>query len=169
MIRISGIVKESIVDGPGLRYTIFTQGCPHRCEGCHNPHTFDFNGGYEIEIKEILSQIDSNPLLSGVTFSGGEPVSQIKALLPLARAIKERGLSIILYSGYLFEEILLKRDGRNFLSYVDILVDGRFEIDKRSLELDFKGSKNQRVIDVAKSIAEDSVVIYDFSDMTIPL
>ena len=163
-IRIAGVVQDSIVDGPGLRYVIFTQGCPHRCEGCHNPQTFDYDGGYEVDVDKLLEDIDKNPILDGVTFSGGEPVIQAEALLPLAKAVKDRGLHLMLYSGYTFEQILEIKAGAKLLRYVDILVDGPFEQDKKSLDLAFRGSLNQRVIDVPKSLKKGQVVLYNFDE-----
>ena len=102
-LRIAGIEPESFVDGPGIRMTIFTQGCHHNCPGCQNPQTHDFNGGHFIDIEEILSMIDENPLLDGITFSGGDPMDQALALVPLAREIKERGLNLVIFTGYTFE------------------------------------------------------------------
>ena len=161
-LRIAATVQDSIVDGPGLRYVVFTQGCPHRCEGCHNPDTFDYDGGYEVDVDELVVDIDKNPILDGVTFSGGEPVIQADALLPLAKAVKDRGLHLMLYSGYTFEQILKIKAGAKLLGYVDILVDGPFELDKKSLDLTFRGSFNQRVIDVPKSLKKRQAVLYDF-------
>ncbi|MDD3766634.1 MAG: anaerobic ribonucleoside-triphosphate reductase activating protein [Eubacteriales bacterium] len=161
-LRIAATVQDSIVDGPGLRYVVFTQGCPHRCEGCHNPDTFDYDGGYEVDVDELVGDIDKNPILDGVTFSGGEPVIQADALLPLAKAVKDRGLHLMLYSGYTFEQILKIKAGAKLLGYVDILVDGPFELDKKSLDLTFRGSFNQRVIDVPKSLKKRQAVLYDF-------
>ena len=164
MLRIFGTASESIVDGPGLRYAIFTQGCPHMCEGCHNPKSHDINGGYDIETAELLQQIDKNPLLDGVTLSGGEPILQAKELQPLAAAVKQRGLSLILYSGYTFEEIQSIEHGTELLVYTDILVDGKFDIKKRSLDLTFRGSSNQRIIDVQRSLEEGCTVLCSFDD-----
>lgn len=149
-IRIAGIVDDSIVDGPGIRLTIFLQGCPHHCPGCHNPHTHDFNGGYLCCLDDILKQIDQNPLLSGVTFSGGEPFCQAKDVLPLAEAIKKRGLTLVVYSGYYFEELIQKGEHdsavKNLLTLCDILIDGPFFIQERDLTLKYRGSKNQRLL-----------------------
>ena len=160
LIRIAGTVSESIVDGPGIRYTIFTQGCPHHCEGCHNPETHDFNGGRLADTDKIYAHIVANPLLKGVTFSGGEPFCQPAPLYELARKIK---LDIMSYTGFTFEQLVEKsktdEDVKNLLSVVDILVDGKFVLSERSLELRFKGSKNQRIIDCRKSIESGSVVI----------
>lgn len=151
MLRVAELINDSIVDGPGLRFTIFTQGCPHHCEGCHNPQTHDPAGGYEISAEAVMDKIKENPLLDGVTFSGGEPFLQAKELLPIARAVKDMGMNVIAYSGFTFEELLKIKDAAELLHYVDILIDGRFVLAERSLELRFRGSKNQRVLDVKRS------------------
>ena len=104
-IRMAGVIRESIVDGPGLRFVVFAQGCPHGCPGCHNPATHDFNGGKDCALEKILAAIDQNPLLDGVTFSGGEPMCQPEAFCNLAVGIKERGLNLIIYTGYTYEEL----------------------------------------------------------------
>lgn len=160
-LRISGCVNDSIVDGPGLRYTIFTQGCPHHCPGCHNPQTHDFKGGKLVNIKNISKEIKANPLLSGVTFSGGEPFLQAKKLIPLAKEIKAMGLEIACYTGFLFEELFSSKveGGQELLKYIDVLIDGKFVLNQRSLELMFKGSKNQRTICVPKSLESGKVVL----------
>lgn len=159
-VRIAGVVRESIVDGPGLRFVVFTQGCPHHCPGCHNPQSHDFNGGYDCELGKILDAIDKNPLLSGVTLSGGEPFCQAQALLPLAQAVKSRGLGVMAYSGWTFEELLQLKDPavRQLLEYCDILVDGRYEESLRDLTLRFRGSSNQRLLDVPASLCEGQAV-----------
>ena len=101
-LRLAGVMRESIVDGPGIRMTIFGQGCPHHCEGCHNPETHDPNGGYISHPENILKAISENPLLQGVTFSGGEPFFQAEAFSELGEEIKKRGLHIVTYSGRVF-------------------------------------------------------------------
>ena len=164
MLRISGIVDESIVDGPGFRLTVFNHGCPNKCDGCHNPETHDPSGGYDIETDEILNRIDKNPLLDGITLSGGEPLLQAEKLVPLARSVKERNLSVVVYSGYIFEEIIKNEQWLKLMRFTDILVDGRFEKDKRSLDLLFRGSSNQRVIDVKKSLESGEVKLYIFDN-----
>jgi anaerobic ribonucleoside-triphosphate reductase activating protein len=156
-IRLAGVIRQSIVDGPGLRLTVFTQGCPHNCPGCHNPQTHDFAGGYDSSAERVLAEYDKNPLLKGITISGGEPVCQAAGLIPLAEGIKTRGGDVILYSGYTFEE-LLERSAEDeavetLLGLTDILIDGRFELDKRDLNRRFRGSGNQRILDVGKSLA----------------
>ncbi|MFA9382089.1 MAG: anaerobic ribonucleoside-triphosphate reductase activating protein [Acetanaerobacterium sp.] len=154
-LRISGIVEESSVDGPGLRYTLFTQGCPHACPGCHNPQTHSFEGGRMVDIEDILKAIEENPLLRGVTFSGGEPFSQAAPLAVLAGRIHERTtLNVLTYTGYTWEELLQHEDPavRALLEQTDVLIDGRYLEAQRDLTLRFRGSANQRVIDVKKSL-----------------
>lgn len=162
-IRIADIVNDSIVDGPGIRLTIFVQGCTHKCRNCHNPSTHDLNGGKVIEISEILKSIDENILLDGVTFSGGEPLLQVQPLAELAEEIKKRNLNLIVYTGYTWEEIIKnKKKYINLLKYVDFLIDGLFVEQLKSLELNFKGSSNQRTIDVQKSLNCGDIVLYEF-------
>ena len=152
--RIAGIANDSIVDGPGLRLTVFAQGCPHRCPGCHNPQTHDFAGGSEGDTDEIIAKIRKNPLLDGVTLSGGEPFCQPEACAEIARAARALGLNVWSYSGYTFEEITERgtEAQKALLRELDVLVDGRFELEKRSLECRFRGSSNQRLIDVPASL-----------------
>lgn len=159
-LRVSGIVNDSITDGPGLRLTVFVQGCDKSCEGCHNPETQCFEGGKEMNVDEIFSMIVKNPLLSGVTLSGGEPFCQAKQLIPLARKVKEEGLELAAYTGNVFEELLTCRDKdvKKLASLCDIIVDGPFVLGKRNLNLKFRGSENQRIIDVAQSLAKGAVV-----------
>lgn len=155
-LRISGIEPESIVDGPGIRYVVFVQGCPHHCPGCHNPQTHDFKGGHEQTPEKILDEIRKNPLLSGVTFSGGEPFCQPEALAELGKEIKKMGLNLVCYSGYTFEELLKKAEIEpavlELLKLSDILIDGRFLLEEKSLMLKFRGSRNQRVLNVPASL-----------------
>lgn len=149
-VRVAGIVKESIVDGPGLRFAVFSQGCPRRCKGCHNEAAHDFEGGYERELAGILEEIDADPLLSGVTFTGGEPFCRPKEFFKLGAAVKARGLTIVAYSGYTLEELqemaAKNEDIKRLLGIVDYLVDGPFILEERDLTLDFRGSRNQRFI-----------------------
>ncbi len=164
-LRIAGTVNDSIVDGPGIRFTIFTQGCPHRCEGCHNPQTHDFNGGEDVTLESLLEKIKGNPLLDGVTYSGGEPFCQARQLYELGLEIKKLGMDIVTYTGYTFEYLTEHSDDENFygklLSVTDILVDGRFELAKRDILLRFRGSSNQRLIDVPKSLEAGKVIEAD--------
>lgn len=159
LLRISGVINDSIVDGPGLRLAVFGQGCPHNCPGCHNPETHDYNGGYEADIDAVALTALENPLLDGVTFTGGEPFVQAEAFAALAEAIKAAvpELTVLVYTGYRWEELAQMEEAKRLLELADYLVDGRFEADKRSLELMFKGSSNQRFIDVKKSLATGAI------------
>ncbi len=162
-IRIAGTVSDSIVDGVGIRYTIFTQGCPHHCEGCHNPQTHDFDGGYDITLAELYQNISKNILLDGVTFSGGEPFCQAEKLFILGTEVKKKlGLNIVAYSGYTFEYLLEHANEENYyrklLEICDILVDGKFVMELKSYEVKFRGSTNQRIIDVRKSLDSGKTV-----------
>lgn len=154
-IRLAGIIRESIVDGPGIRFTVFCQGCPHGCEGCHNPETHDFAGGSDCSIDKLIAEIDKNPLLAGVTFSGGEPFCQPEGFVSLGRKIKERGLNITTFSGYTLEKLeemaVQNADVGKLLELTDILIDGPFVKEMRDLTLQFRGSSNQRVIDMNKT------------------
>ena len=157
MIRIAGVIRESIVDGAGLRFVVFTQGCPHNCKGCHNPQTHDPDGGYDVSVERILEEFYKNPLLKGITISGGEPILQAKALIPLLKDIKGGNKSVnydvVLYTGYLVETLLKMADPviDELLSYCDIVIDGRFIQAEKDLTLTFRGSRNQRIIDMNKT------------------
>lgn len=164
-LRIAGIVKDSVVDGPGLRFVIFTQGCPHNCLGCHNPETHDPMGGKIINAGELMEIISKARLIRGVTFSGGEPFLQAKALVYLADMIRARGLNIVTYTGYTFEQLMTRsisdNDIKELLYKTDILVDGPFQLEKRDLRLAFRGSANQRLINVADSLKNERVVLWE--------
>src|SRR5690554_361541 len=155
MLRVAGILEESIVDGPGIRFVIFTQGCRHNCLGCHNMHTHSFHDGKMLSIESIITKVQENPLLDGVTFSGGEPFEQAKVLSDLSMELKKMGHNIITYTGYTYEYIVEnaeKSEGwKGLLHNTDILIDGPFEIKKRNLGLRFRGSENQRIIDVKET------------------
>lgn len=151
-IRISGTVQDSVVDGPGLRFAVFTQGCPHRCPGCHNPETHDPLGGRMVHTRALIDQMRENPLLGGLTLSGGEPFTQPEACLSLARGAKALGLDVWVYSGSSYEELSLRGGAaRELLLACDVLVDGPFILEERSLQLKFRGSGNQRLIDLAET------------------
>ena len=164
-LRLFGCVNDSIVDGSGLRYSIFVQGCYHNCLGCHNPESHDVNGGYLKDIEEILKEIDENPLLDGVTLSGGEPMLQVEALIELSKEIKKRNLNIVLYSGYTYEQIINDVNKKRLLELCDMLVDGKFELEKRSLSLLYRGSSNQRLINVQESLKQNRIIEYDESEI----
>ena len=163
MLKISGIVPESIVDGKGIRYVIFTQGCPHHCPGCHNPQTHDFAGGRPADTEQILREISENPLLRGVTFSGGEPFCQPEPLAALAREIHRMRLDVTVYTGYTLEELwaMHNPDVDSLLDQTDLLIDGRFELALRDLTLRFRGSSNQRLIDMNKTRESGCIVTED--------
>ena len=151
-MKIAGTVQDSIVDGPGLRFAVFAQGCPHGCAGCHNPETHDINGGEEKSVAGIIAEMKKNPLTDGLTLSGGEPFLQAADCAAIARAAKADGLNVWTYSGWTYEQLCDKARGDEavaaLLELTDVLVDGRFEQSKRSLELRFRGSSNQRIIDM---------------------
>ncbi len=163
-IRVSGIIPESIVDGPGIRFVLFVQGCPHHCPGCHNPDTHDFAGGYDLDFEDILVQIKREPVF-GVTFSGGEPFAQAEALLPLAEEIKKLGIHLMIYTGYTFEQLTQSSNEHihKLLRLADVLVDGRFMLEQKSLTLRFRGSANQRVIDLPETFKQEKIVISRYS------
>ena len=147
-LRIAGIVDDSIVDGEGGRLTVFTQGCPHHCHGCHNPQTWSLDGGHEVDTEEIVQKLKENPLLSGITFSGGEPFLQPAPLADLARAAHSLGLDVWSYTGFTLEELEKRTDAQQLLNEVDMLVDGPYVEALRDLTLRFRGSSNQRIIDL---------------------
>lgn len=168
-LRIAGTVKDSSVDGPGIRYVIFTQGCPHHCPGCHNPQTHDFAGGEDADVERILEEIFQNPMVSGVTFSGGEPFCQADALAEIAEVIKEKGKHLMIYTGYLLEQLQkMENPGvKRLLELADIIVDGPFILEEKNLTLAFRGSENQRVIDMVKTRNSGEIVLYrsDYDDL----
>lgn len=160
LMRIAGLANDSIVDGPGLRLTVFTQGCPHHCPGCHNPQSHDFAGGKLCDTGEILEIMHDNTLLDGITLSGGEPFAQAEACAELARAAHDAGLSVWCYTGYIFEELLQgKPEWLELMSNIDVLVDGPFVLSQRTLEAHFRGSSNQRIIDVQQSLRTGKTVL----------
>ena len=150
-LRVAGVIEESIVDGPGIRFVLFLQGCRLRCPGCQNPHTWDFEGGTLVPADEVLARIRSNPLARGVTFSGGEPFEQAEALLPLAEELKEQGYHLMAFTGYTMEQLLQKPECEALLEKLDLLVDGPFIEAQKSLDLRFRGSRNQRILNIPAS------------------
>lgn len=159
-IRIAGTISESIVDGPGMRYVIFTQGCPHGCPGCHNPETHDFNGGTEMTTEALLADIEKNRFIKAVTFSGGDPLSQPAPLAEIAQTLKKRGYHLMAYTGFTFEALMASEDPavHDLLAQLDLLVDGPFILAKRNIDLRFRGSANQRILDVPASLAAQEAV-----------
>lgn len=160
-MRIYGLVQDSIVDGPGFRFSCFVQGCPHHCPGCHNPDSHDFDSGTEMTTAEVISKMLSNPLTDGLTLSGGEPFSQAGDCLAIAKAAHEHGLNVWSYSGWTYEFLLSEgtEDQKALLKELDVLVDGPFLLEQRSLSLAWRGSPNQRVIDVQASLTAGEVVL----------
>ena len=153
MLNLAGITEDSIVDGPGIRTTFYCQGCPHHCPGCHNPETWEFSGGTPMEESRLVEIVESNPLCHGVTFSGGEPFSQAVGFTKLAKLLKEKGYEVASYSGYTFEQLSGGTQAqRDLLSQLDVLIDGPFVLAERSLELNFRGSRNQRILNVPESL-----------------
>lgn len=161
-MRIASIVQDSIVDGPGLRFTVFTQGCPHHCPGCHNPATHDPSGGRETDPGELAENMLQNPLLRGLTLSGGEPFQQAADCAALARRAKARGLDVWTYTGYTWEQLTGAGNPawQALLEVTDVLVDGPFVLEKKSYAALFRGSSNQRLIDVAASLRAGHAVTW---------
>lgn len=165
-LRLSGVIRESIVDGPGIRFVVFAQGCTHNCAGCHNPATHDLAGGYISSVPAIVSAVRENPLLCGVTLSGGEPFLQAGAFANLAKEVHKLNLNVITYTGYTIEQLMDKIDQNPgweaLLSQTDTLIDGPFVQAQKSLMLKFRGSANQRVIDPRQSLALGRAVEKEF-------
>jgi len=161
-MRIAGLVQDSIVDGPGLRFVVFTQGCELDCEGCQNPAARGLDGGTEITVDGIIAEMSRNPLTDGLTLSGGEPSVQAADCAKLAAAARKKGLNVWFYSGYTFEELTsranVEPDVRELLELTDVLVDGRFRLNERTLSTKWRGSLNQRIIDIPKSLAAGAAV-----------
>ena len=147
-LRVAGVIEESIVDGPGIRFVLFLQGCRLHCPGCQNPQTWDFDGGTLVPASEVLGRIKANPLVRGVTFSGGEPFEQAAAVLPLAEELKAQGYHLMAFTGYTLEQLAQKPECRAFLEKLDLLVDGPYIEAQKSLDLRFRGSKNQRILNI---------------------
>lgn len=156
------MIKDSIVDGEGIRSVIWFQGCPHHCPGCHNPQSHKFNTGIKTTTAKMIKEISSLTNQDGITFSGGEPFSQPETLLELVKYTKERNLNVWIYTGFLYETLLdmarLDSIYLDILKYTDVLVDGKFEIVNKNLLLKFRGSSNQRIIDVKKSLNKGGAV-----------
>ena len=157
-LRVAGIAEDSIVDGPGIRMTVFVQGCNHNCVGCHNPQTHDPTGGELMDVRDIAERAFDNPLLDGLTFSGGEPFLQCEALTLLAELVRARGLNIIAYTGFLWEELIKDEAALRLIKECSYVIDGPFILEQKSLMLKFRGSANQRIIDVKASLAAGTVV-----------
>ena len=165
-IRLAAdLTIDSIVDGPGLRAVLWTQGCGHHCPGCQNEQTWDFNGGAEVPIDMVIDAIDELESQDGITFSGGDPMFQPEACNKIAEHCKEKGLNIWVYTGFTYEELMQLAEKKpiylEFLNKIDVLVDGRFIMKERDLSLLFRGSRNQRLIDVPKTLTSKKIVLFD--------
>ncbi len=165
-IRLFGAVRESIVDGPGLRFVVFVQGCPHHCPGCHNPESHDPAGGYMSSTARIWQAASKNPMIRGITFSGGEPFLWGNELYEIGRTAREAGMDIVTYSGFTYEQLLEKakrEEGvRKLLTVTNYLIDGPFIEAQRDLSLKFRGSANQRILDVTCYPNSDRAQVVDF-------
>ena len=152
VLRIAGVVENSFTDGPGVRFALFVQGCPHHCPGCHNPQTHDFAGGSETTVSALLTALDEDPLVSGLTLSGGEPFCQAGACAELARAAHARGKDVWTWSGWTYEQLREKAEREpevaELLRQTDVLVDGPYIEAERNLDLEWRGSANQRVLEL---------------------
>lgn len=162
------IQSDSIVDGEGIRTVIWTQGCIHNCKGCHNPDTHSFTDGFLIDVDDINNKLSELEGQSGVTFSGGDPMCQPKECAVIAKHAKKIGLNVWCYTGYTYERLLdISKTDKNildFLKSIDVLVDGPFILSQKSFDVKFRGSKNQRIIDVVKSLKEGKVILKEEYD-----
>lgn len=161
-IRLAAYLQpDSIVDGEGIRTVIWTQGCPHHCPGCHNASTWDFNEGALIDVKDVIEELKTIKNQDGITLSGGDPVCQSDACYEISKAAHEMGLTVWCYTGYTYELMLTNPKMRRLLDQIDVLVDGKFIQEEKSYDIYFRGSRNQRIIDVPKSLKEEKVVLVD--------
>ena len=159
-IRVLSVLHDTTVDGPGLRTSIYCAGCGHHCPGCHNPQSWDFDGGEERSVDDLMAEITEDPF-ADVTFTGGDPLYQAAAFTELARRVKqETNKNIWCYTGFLFEDIRDKAQFQELFNHIDVIVDGRFDLSQRNEDLPFRGSANQRIIDVQKSLREDNIVMW---------
>ncbi len=163
-IQIAGYERHSSVNGPGVRFVLFTQGCPHRCPGCQNPDTWDRNLGESMEIEELVSLILSTKYIDGVTLSGGDPLYQAEAIHILCKELKQKNINIWCYTGWTYEAIQSSPDlvaAKEALDDIDVLVDGPFVLSLLSKDCIYRGSSNQRLIDLKKSKEKGSVILMD--------
>ncbi|MBD5233671.1 MAG: anaerobic ribonucleoside-triphosphate reductase activating protein [Bacteroidales bacterium] len=159
-LRVMKIVEGTSVDGPGLRTSIYLAGCAHQCPGCHNRATWPFDAGSDMTVDEIMETVLYDRF--NVTLTGGDPLYQAEALIPLAHAIKEHELGIWCYTGYTFEQLSKMKDPhiRALLEYIDVLVDGPFIESERDTNLHFRGSANQRLIDIPSTLSSGQITLY---------
>ena len=161
-IRLAADLQpDSIVDGEGVRTVLWTQGCPHNCKGCHNPGTHDFNAGELVDVADVIDALKEIKNQDGITLSGGDPVCQSDACYEISKVAHEMGLNVWCYTGFTYEKMLLNPKHRKLLEEIDILVDGKFVLEEKSLDLHFRGSRNQRIIDVKRSLLEERVVLVE--------
>ncbi len=161
-IRLASTLQpDSIVDGEGIRTVIWTQGCAHACPGCHNPETWDFNGGFLTDTDEVNKELDKLEGQDGITLSGGDPLFQPQASAEIAKHAHEIGLTVWCYTGFTYEDLLKRKPMLDLLKHVDVLIDGKFILAERSLNIYFRGSRNQRIIDVQKSLKEGKTVVIE--------
>lgn len=159
-IRLAAdLQRDSIVDGEGIRTVIWTQGCPHHCKGCHNPETWAYDQGFEVDVEEVKDVLQTLEGQDGITLSGGDPLEQVEACVEICQYAHQLGMNVWCYTGYLYEDIVKDKEKSKLLPFIDVLVDGPFLLKERSLDLYFKGSRNQRVIDVPKTLASKEVVL----------
>ena len=161
-IRLAAYLQpDSIVDGEGVRTVVWTQGCPHHCPGCHNASTWDFDDGALIDVEEVIEELKTIKNQDGITLSGGDPVCQADACYEIGKAAHEMGLNVWCYTGFTYEQMLSNPKTRRLLNQIDVLVDGKFIQEEKSYDIYFRGSRNQRIIDVPKSLKEEKVVLVD--------
>lgn len=158
-IQVIDILPGTTVDGPGLRTSIYVAGCRHKCLGCHNPQSWDFRAGQPMTVDVIMARVVEEDF--NVTLSGGDPLWQVGKILPLARAIKEKGYTLWLYTGFVWEEILASPELSKILQWVDVVVEGRFIESKRDISLRFRGSSNQRIINVPATLAAGTPILVE--------
>ena len=162
-IVVLDIIEDTVVDGPGFRTTVYAAGCRHQCPGCHNPESWNIAHGHEMEIRELADRLLSDPF-SNITFSGGDPLEQVEAFTELARLIQaESKKNIWCYTGYRFEEVCRSRKLSQILPCIDVLVDGRYNQQLRDTSLLFRGSSNQRLVDVAASLEKGKVSLFEYA------
>jgi len=164
ILQLSGITPVSFVDGPGLRYVIFTQGCFHKCPYCHNPDSWAVNAGKEFPVREIIRMIKKHKKnIQGITFSGGEPFLQAKELSEIAVAVHQIGLDVVTYTGFTYEQLIEKNDTdiNSLLFSSDILIDGKYIHELKSNTLQFCGSSNQRVINISETLKNDAIILWN--------
>ncbi len=161
----SDIQPDSVVDGEGIRTVVWTQGCSHNCPSCHNPGTHDFNAGFSVDVEEIKEYLATLEGQDGITLSGGDPLFQVEASCEIAKYAHQLGMNVWCYTGFTYEEIISNENMRKILDDVDVLVDGKFLLEEFSLDLKFKGSRNQRIIDVKQSLEQGKVCLVEkYSD-----